>query len=184
MAAKKKKKAAKKATKAKPKKAAKKKVQAVPPQYSTVTPHLIVSPCAEAIDFYGKAFGAKLIYKMEMGPGLIAHAEIRVGDAIVMMSDQMPPQPGMPDNRRTPKNAGGITTGGLMMYVKDVDAAFKKATDAGAKAVMPPMDMFWGDRYGQLEDPYGHVWAMATHVKDMSPKEMAEAMKSAGPPQG
>src|SRR5688572_9084043 len=114
MPAKKKKAAKKKATKAKKAK----KVQAVPSQYSTVTPHLIVSPCAEAIDFYGKAFGARLIYKMEMGPGMIAHAEVKIGDAIVMMSDQMPPQPGMPDNRRTPKNAGGITTGGLMMYVK------------------------------------------------------------------
>ena len=106
MAAKKKKKAAKKAAKK-----SKKKVQAVPSQYSAVTPHIIVSPCAEAIDFYGKAFGAKLIYKMDMGPGLIAHAEIKIGDAIVMLSDQMPAQPGMPDNRRSPKNAGGITTG-------------------------------------------------------------------------
>ena len=178
-----KKKPAKKAAKKPAKKAAKKKVAAVPAQYGTVTPHLIVSPCGEALEFYKKAFGAKVGMTMPGPGGVLMHAEAKIGDSMVMFADEMPPMPGMPANRKTPKKAGA-TTGGLMLYVKDVDAAYKKAVDAGCTPVMPPEDQFWGDRYGQVEDPYGHIWAMATHIADVTPKQMAKAMAAMGPPPG
>lgn len=160
-------------------KPAQKKAAPVPPQYRTVTAHLIVSPCSEAIAFYGKAFGAKALYSMPGPGGLIMHSEIKVGDAIVMLSDEQPPmKPGDPQTRKTPKNLGG-TTAALMLYVKDTDKWFERAVAAGCTGVMPPMDMFWGDRYSQVEDPYGHVWAIATHLRDMTPKQMQKAMAEA-----
>lgn len=155
--------------------AARRKVAAIPPGYHTVTATLIVSPCAEALEFYQKAFGAKLRGKMEAPGGVIMHSELKLGDSIVMCSDEMPPMPGQDVNRKSPKNAGA-STGGVMLYVKDVDALYNRAVDAGATPVMPPEDMFWGDRFAQVEDPYGHVWAMGTHIKDVSFKEMQKAM--------
>jgi PhnB protein len=167
--------------------ASKKKAVPVPPQYGTATPHLIVSPCGEALDFYAKAFGAKVLMTMPGPEGRIMHAEMKIGDSIVMCADEMD----MPGNsstsggptRKTPKNAGA-TTGGVMLYLKDVDSFFEKAVAAGATAVMPPADQFWGDRYGQIEDPYGHVWALATHVRDMTPKEMKREMEKMFAQQG
>jgi PhnB protein len=161
--------------------AGKRKAVPVPPQYGTATPHLIVSPCSDALDFYAKAFGAKVLMTMPGPEGRIMHAEMKIGDSIVMCSDEME-MPGSP-NRKTPKNAGA-TTGGVMLYLKDVDSFFEKAVAAGAKAVMPPADQFWGDRYGQIEDPYGHVWALATHVRDMTPKEMQREMQKMFAQQG
>jgi uncharacterized glyoxalase superfamily protein PhnB len=142
---------------------------------------LIVSPCGEALDFYTKAFGAKVLMAMPGPEGRIMHAEMKIGDSIVMCSDEMD-MPGSP-NRKTPKNAGA-TTGGVMLYLKDVDSFFEKAVAAGATAVMPPADQFWGDRYGQIEDPYGHVWALATHVRDMTPKAMKREMEKMFAQQG
>jgi PhnB protein len=165
-----------KATKAK-----KKKVEAVPAKYGTATPSLIVSPCTEALDFYQRAFGARLLSSMDGPGGVVMHAEIRIGDSIIMVSDEMPPMPGQPATRKTPKNAGAIT-GGVMLYVKDTDAAFERAVKAGGKGVMPPADQFWGDRYAQVEDPFGHVWAIGTHVRDVTPKQMRAAMAQMGPP--
>lgn len=159
----------------------KKKAVPVPPQYGTATPHLIVSPCGDALDFYAKAFGAKVLMTMPGPQGRIMHAEMKIGDSIVMCSDEME-MPGAP-TRKTPKNAGA-TTGGVMLYLKDVDSFFEKAVAAGATAVMPPADQFWGDRYGQIEDPYGHVWALATHVRDMTPKEMQREMQKMFAQQG
>jgi PhnB protein len=161
--------------------ARKKKTEPVPSQYGTATPHLIVSPCAEALDFYNKAFGAKTLMKMAGPGGLIMHAEMKIGDSIVMLSDELD-MPGAPNTRKTPKNAGA-TTGGVMLYVKDVDGFFERAVGAGAKSVTPPADQFWGDRYGQIEDPYGHVWAVATHLRDMTPKQLEKAMAQAGAPE-
>ncbi len=165
------------------KRTAKKRVEAVPAKYGTATPHLIVSPCNEALDFYARAFGAKVTSKMPGPGGVIMHAEMKIGDSMIMLSDEMPPIPGQPSTRKAPRSIGG-TTGGVMLYVKDVDAVFARAVSAGGKGVMPPVDMFWGDRYGQIEDPFGHVWAMATHQRDMTPKQMQAAMASAGPPPG
>jgi PhnB protein len=158
-----------------PPRAARRKVAAIPAGYHTVTATLIVSPCAEALEFYQKAFGAKLRGKMEAPGGVIMHSEIKLGDSIVMCSDEMPPMPDQPANRKSPKNAGA-STGGVMLYVKDVDAVYARAVAAGATPVMPPEDMFWGDRFAQVEDPYGHVWAMATHIEDVSFKQMQKAM--------
>jgi PhnB protein len=150
-------------------------VEAVPARYGTVTPHLIVSPCTEALEFYKKAFGAKLTSSMPGPGGVIMHAEMKIGDSIVMVADEMPPMPGQTAARKTPKNAGA-TTGGVMLYVKNVDQFVQKAVEAGGTVSMPPADMFWGDRYAQVEDPYGHIWAIATHIKDVTPKQMAAAM--------
>lgn len=164
-------------------KAGKKRAAPVPPQYGTATPHLIVSPCSDALDFYSKAFGAKVLMTMPGPEGRIMHAEMKIGDSIVMCSDEMEMPSSSPasqrPNRKTPRNAGA-TTGGVMLYLKDVDASFERAVAAGATAVMPPTDQFWGDRYGQIEDPYGHVWALATHLRDMTPREMKKALEQMG----
>jgi uncharacterized glyoxalase superfamily protein PhnB len=160
---------------AKPARQPKKKVLPVPTGYGTATPTLVVSPCADALDFYAKAFGAKVRAKMEGPDGMVMHAEIKIGDSVVMCADEMPPMSGQPDKRKTPKNAGA-TTGGVMLYVKDVDTLFNRAVAAGGTVNMPLQDMFWGDRYGQIEDPFGHIWSVATHIKDVSAREMKKAM--------
>lgn len=162
------------------KKKAPKKVEAVPARYGTATPHIIVSPCRDALDFYARAFGAKVLPTMDGPGGVVMHAEMKIGDSMIMLSDEMP-MPSGTTTRRTPKNVGA-TTGGIMLYVKNVDSAFDRAVSAGARSVMPPEDQFWGDRYGQVEDPFGHVWALATHVRDVSMKEMTAAMAAMGPP--
>lgn len=157
-------------------------VEAVPARYGTATPHLIVSPCAQAMEFYRDAFGAKLLPPM-LGPGgVVMHAEMKIGDSIVMLADELPPQPGMDLPRKSPRTVGA-TTGGVMLYVKNVDALFERAVAAGARGVMPPADMFWGDRYGQVEDPFGHVWAIATHKRDVSMAQMKKAMATMPAPE-
>jgi uncharacterized glyoxalase superfamily protein PhnB len=171
---------AKKAAKKAARKAAKK-AQAVPALYGSITPHLVVSPAAAAIEFYTRAFGAKPGLVMDGPGGAIMHAELKIGDSVVMLADEQPPMGPGPQTRRTPKNLGG-TSFGVMHYVKDVDAAFARAVAAGATAVMPPADMFWGDRFGQVEDPFGHVWSLATHQKDLTARQMKQAATQAGPP--
>jgi uncharacterized glyoxalase superfamily protein PhnB len=138
-----------------------------------------VSPCAEALEFYAKAFGAKVTMTMPGPGGLLMHAEMKLGDSMLMFADEMPPRQGHASPRKSPRSAGA-TTGGVMLYVKDVDAFVERAVKAGATLEMPPEDMFWGDRYAQLTDPYGHVWAVATHLRDMTRKEMARAMAQMG----
>ncbi|MCC6806928.1 MAG: VOC family protein [Deltaproteobacteria bacterium] len=156
------------------KKAAPKRVLPVPNGYHTVTPHLIVGNCAEALAWYGKAFGAKELSRMAGPDGKVMHSEIRIGDSIVMLSDEQPPLSAVVGVRKAPTNLGG-NTGGLMLYVKDVDAWFTKAVGAGGKVSMPVTDMFWGDRYGQLVDPFGHVWAIATRKANLTQKQMMKA---------
>ena len=174
--------AAPKAGKAAKKKAPKaKKVQPVPAMYGSITPHLIVSPARDAVAFYVQAFGARPGMLMDGPGGVIMHAELKIGDSIVMLADEQPPMSPQASARQSPKNLGG-TASAVMLYVKDADATYAKAVAAGATGVMPPIDMFWGDRFGQIEDPFGHVWSIATHLKDMTPKEMKAAAMSAGPP--
>ena len=156
-------------------------VQYKPDQYHNVTPYLVVDGAAKVLDFVKQVFGAEELFRMDAPGGLVGHAEFKIGDSIVMLSDELE-MPGAPNTRKTPKNAGA-TTGGVMLYVKDVDGFFERAVGAGAKSVMPPADQFWGDRYGQIEDPYGHVWALATHLRDMTPKELQKAMAQAGAPE-
>jgi len=166
-----KKKAAKKpaARKAAPKAkaAAPKKAVPVPAGYHTVTPYLVCRGAANAIEFYKKAFGAKQKMIMSGPDGKVMHAEIRIGDSSVMLGDEMPQM-----GATAPQTIGG-TAGSLFIYVKDVDKAFAQAIAAGATTEMPPTNMFWGDRYCKLADPFGHKWSMATHIEDVSPKEMA-----------
>ncbi len=147
------------------------KVAPVPPGHHTVTPYLTLDDCARAIDFYKKAFGAQEIMRMEGPAGKIGHAEIKIGDSVVMLSDEMPGSGG-----RAPKSLGG-TTAGIFLYVNDVDSSYKRAVDAGAKADMSPADMFWGDRFGTVTDPFGHTWAMATHKEDVAPEELRTRMQ-------
>jgi PhnB protein len=164
------KKAAKKAGKrvaARPKATAKKKVAPIPAGYYSVTPYLVCRGALEAMAFYGKAFGAKKKLLM-LGPdGKVGHAELRIGDSIVMLGEEMPKM-----GATAPPTLGGTATG-LFLYLKNVDQAFAKAIAAGATSEMPPTDMFWGDRYAKLVDPFGHKWSMATRTEDLSPKEMA-----------
>jgi PhnB protein len=150
-----------------------KKAKPIPEGYQTVTPHVVLDDCARAIDFYTKAFGAKERMRMPGPGGKIAHAEIKIGDSIVMMNDEMPSMPGQPGVYKSPK-AAGFATAALFLYVKDVDAAFERAVKAGCTVRTPVTDMFWGDRWGQVIDPFGLTWGLATHKEDLTPKQMAK----------
>ena len=147
-------------------------VKAVPEGFRTVTAGLCVSPCDQAIAFYEKAFGATTRSRMTM-KGKIGHAELKIGDSIIFLSDEFPEMPGC----RAPRTLEG-TTGGLYLYVPDVDAACDRAVKAGAKVLMPVADMFWGDRYGQVQDPFGHIWGLSTHKEDLTPEQMAQRQQA------
>src|SRR6185503_1503468 len=158
---------------------AKKKVSPIPKGYHTVTPYLVLKNTGNAIEFYKKAFGAKEIMRMPGPDGRIAHAEMQIGDSRVMLGDEMPEM-----GAQSAESVGG-TPVHIFLYLKDVDATFAQATAAGAKVEMPPMDMFWGDRYAKLADPFGHKWNMATHKEDLTPKEMARrGADASAKPQG
>jgi PhnB protein len=148
-------------------------VKPIPDGYRTVTPYLAVDDAAEAIDYYTKAFGAKERGRMEAPGGKIGHAELEIGDSLVMLSDPFPQA-----STRTPKELGG-TSASVFLYVEDVDAVVKQAVDAGATITMEVEDQFWGDRFGTVQDPFGHLWSIATHVEDVPPEEMAERAKAA-----
>ena len=142
----------------------------VPDGYSSVTATITVRDAAKAIEFYNKVFDAKELYRFPGPDGkTIMHAEIMIGNSIVMLADEMP---GM--GCRSPQSIGG-TGSSIYLYVNDADETFNKAVSAGAKPLMPIMDGFWGDRYGSIEDPFGHVWGIATHKKDMTPDEISKA---------
>jgi PhnB protein len=146
-------------------------VKPIPEQFHTVTPGISISGAADAIAFYEKAFGAEELYRFNMPDGRVAHAEIKIGDSIVMISDDC----GMEDAARSPANLGG-SSASLLIYTTDTDAAFKRAVDAGAKVASEPTDMFWGDRFARVIDPYGHHWAIATHTEDVTEEEMTRRM--------
>jgi PhnB protein len=150
------------------------KVKPIPDGYHTVTPYLIISGAADAIDFYKKAFGAEEMVRMPMPGGRVGHAELRVGDSIVMLADEFPEM-----DARGPRSVGG-TPVSLVLYVTDCDAVFNRAVAAGAKVKRPLKDQFYGDRSGTLEDPFGHVWTVGTHKEDLSPEEMERRMKAMG----
>ena len=141
-------------------------VQPVPEGYHTLTAYLAVDDAAAAIDFYGRAFGAKERVRMA-GPGdSVMHAELEIGDSLLMLSDPFPQA-----STKPPKELGG-TSASIFMYVEDIDSMYKQAIDAGATSLMEPDDMFWGDRFGSVQDPFGHSWTIATHIEDVSPEEM------------
>ncbi|MFN8369336.1 MAG: VOC family protein [Bacteriovoracaceae bacterium] len=152
--------------KSKTKVTAKKKVLAIPKGFHTATPYLTVRNGVNALEFYKKAFGAKEIGRIAMGPDKIGHAEIQIGDSKIMLADEFPEW-----GNKGPETIGGSPVG-ICLYVKDVDSSFKKAVDAGATVIKPVSDQFYGDRSGLLKDPFGHMWTIATHQEDISFKEL------------
>ena len=150
-------------------------VQPIPAGYQAVTPYLIVSGAARALEFYKQVFGATEIMRLA-GPNGVAHAEIRIGDSVVMLADESPDM-----GYKSPVALGGSPVS-LMLYVSDVDATFQRAVAAGAVQQRPVQDQFYGDRSGTPEDPFGHVWTVATHIEDVAPDEIDRrlaAMKDA-----
>src|SRR5690349_11654247 len=147
-------------------------VQPIPAGHHTVTPYLAVRHGVAALEFYKKAFGATEVYKLIMPDGRLGHAEMRLGDSLIMLSDEFPEYGG-----KAPEALGGSPVA-LQLYVEDVDAFFKRALAAGAKERKPVMDQFYGDRSGQLEDPFGHLWWVATHKEDVTPEEMQKRVQT------
>lgn len=146
-------------------------VPAVPAHLSSVTVSLVCTPCADAIDFYQRAFGAEEIGDRMTGPdGSVGHAEIRIGDSVVMLADEWPGGP-----TQSPTTLGG-STAALFIYTDDVDTLWKQAIAAGAEEVFPLEDQFYGDRSGRVRDPFGHTWGLGQHVEDVSDEEMRRRM--------
>jgi PhnB protein len=145
----------------------------IPEGYHTLQIYLAVEDASKAIDFYKEAFGAEETIRMPGPDGSVAHAELQIGDSKLMLSDPFPQS-----NVRPPSERGGPTAS-IFMYVDDVDATFEQAQRAGATVVSELEDMFWGDRFGTVADPFGQVWAMATHKEDLSEEEIAERSKAA-----
>jgi PhnB protein len=150
-----------------------KNVKPVPDGYHTVTAYLVQKDTKRALEFYRKAFGAETMMTMPGPGGRVMHAEVKIGDSIVFMSDEMPE---WSPETKAPQTAGCVTSS-IFLYVPDTDAVFKKSVDAGAKALQPPTDMFWGDRFGKVVDPFGHHWGIATHKEDVAPEEMKKRQK-------
>jgi PhnB protein len=151
-------------------------VKPIPDGYHSVTPYLVMQECGRAIDFYKQALGAEELFRMPGADGKVGHAEIKIGNSILMLSDEHPEM-----GFKGPKSYGG-TPVGLMIYVNDCDAVFHAAVKSGATALRPLQDQFYGDRSGTVVDPFGHVWTISTHKEDVPPDEMArraaEAMKA------
>jgi PhnB protein len=141
-------------------------VKPIPEGYDAVTPYLVIKGASAAIDYYKKVFGAAERMRMDAPGGMIGHAEMTIGGSMIMLADEYPDM-----GYRGPKAFGGSPVS-LLLYVPNVDEVFKRAVDAGAKPLRPVADQFYGDRMGTLEDPFGHVWSIATHVEDVSPEEM------------
>jgi uncharacterized glyoxalase superfamily protein PhnB len=148
--------------------------KAIPDDMHAVTPHLVCAGAADAIEFYKKAFNAVEAGRLPGPQGKLMHAMIRIGGSAVMLVDEMPEWGSF-----GPKSLKGSPVT-IHLYVEDVDAVVARALVAGAKITMPVADMFWGDRYGKVEDPFGHHWSVATHIRDVSPEEMQQAMRQMG----
>jgi PhnB protein len=140
------------------------KVKAVPEGYHTITPFLTLKGADKAIEFYKQAFGCEERFRMPGPGGAVMHAEMQLGDSILMLSEAMQDPP---------------TVGGIFIYTQDVDALYNRAIKAGCKSKMPVENQFWGDRFGKVVDPFGITWSMATHVEDVAPEEMEKRMKAA-----
>jgi len=149
-------------------------VKPVPEGFHTLTPHLVCAGAADAIAFYQRAFGAEEVMRIPGPGGMLMHAEVRIGNSMVMLGEEAPQWGAL----------GPVTLKGtpvtLHLYVPDVDAAMARAVAAGATVTMPAADMFWGDRYGQVQDPFGHRWSMATHLQDLTIEQIQANMAAAG----
>jgi PhnB protein len=154
-------------------------IQSIPPGFSTLTPHLVIKDAAKAIDFYKQAFGAEEMKRMPMPDGRLLHACLKIGNSMLMLCDEFPDS-GC-GNSASPATLGKAHAT-VHMFVEDVDKAYQRAVEAGAIAQMPPQDMFWGDRYGLLVDPFGQPWSIATHKEDLTPEEMQKKMEAACAP--
>ena len=147
-------------------------VKPIPDGYHTLTPGLVVNDAAKAIEFYKEALGAEELSRMTTPDGnAIMHSELKIGDSIIFICDEFPDM-----GSKSPKTLGG-TPVSLNLYLEDVDASFERAISAGAQSIMPVADMFWGDRFGMITDPFGHTWGLCTHIKDMTPEEIVESSK-------
>ncbi|GLU33284.1 VOC family protein [Trinickia caryophylli] len=151
-------------------------VKPIPEGMHTLTPQIICAGASDAIAFYKEAFGATELMRLPAPDGRIMHAQVKIGDSVVMLTDEMP-EHGMMGPKAL-KN----TPVSLYLYVENADRAFERAVAAGAKVIMPLADMFWGDRWGHLEDPFGHRWHIASHIRDVPPEEMQRAVKEANCP--
>jgi PhnB protein len=153
------------------------KVKAIPDGYHAITPYLSIKGAAAALEFYKRALGAELVYKLDMPDGKIGHAEIQIGDSRIMLADENDMADGI---TKGPTTLGG-TTFGIVLYGENVDARFKRAVDAGAKVVRPVTDQFYGDRSGTVQDPFGHLWTVSTHIEDVTPDQLRERMSKMKP---
>ena len=149
-------------------------VKPIPEGCTAVAPYLVIKSCADAIEFYKKAFGAEERFRMGGPGGTVAHAEIQINGATIMLSEEFPGVEGV----GSPATLGG-STANVHLYVADADAVFKQAVESGAKVLYPMEDTFWGDRYGKVADPFGHVWGIATYKEDVAPDEMERRAKEA-----
>ena len=152
------------------------KVRAIPDGYHAITPYLVVNGAGKAIDFYKTVFGAREKFRMDGPGGRIAHAEIEIGDSVIMLADENPQHGAL-----SPATVGG-TPVSIMLYVEDVDRVAETLTKAGAKTLRPVQDMFYGDRSGGFEDPFGHRWHVSTHIEDVSPEEIERRMRTMSKP--
>jgi PhnB protein len=150
-------------------------VHHIPKGYNAVTPYLVIKGAADAIEYYKKVFGATELFRMPAPNGRIGHAELAIGDSHIMLADEFPEM-----NYRAPVTDGSSPVS-LLLYVEDVDSIVQRAVAAGAKILKPVQDQFYGDRSGFIQDPFGHLWSVATHKEDVSPEEMEERMKQAKP---
>lgn len=145
----------------------------IPEGFHTLTPHLVVRGAADALEFYKKAFGAEEIHRMPGPDGKLMHAELKIGNSMLMLADEFPEW-----GSKGPESIGGSPVV-LSLYVEDCDTVYNQAVEAGATVRMPLADQFWGDRYGQLTDPFGHIWGVCTNIKQLTPEEINEAAKAA-----
>lgn len=145
----------------------------IPEGFHTLTPHLVVRGAADALEFYKKAFGAEEIHRMPGPDGKLMHAELKIGNSMLMLADEFPEW-----GSKGPESIGGSPVV-LSLYVEDCDTVYNQAVEAGATVRMPLADQFWGDRYGQLTDPFGHIWGVCTNIKELTPEEINEAAKAA-----
>jgi PhnB protein len=148
-------------------------VKPIPTGFHSVTPYMVIKDVSNAIQFYKKAFGAQERMALPAPDGKIMHGEIQIGDSIIMMTEESKEM-----NALGPSSRGG-STGHILLYVDNVDTAFEKAVKAGCTVTRPLANQFWGDRYGQVSDPFGHLWSIATHVEDVAPEKMGERMAQA-----
>ncbi len=151
------------------------KVSPIPQGFHSITPYLVIKGAAQAIEYYKKVFGATEVVRMPGPDGKVGHAELRIGDSLIMLADENPSM-GQGHSSATTIGASPVS---LYLYIPDVDRVFEKAVAEGAKVLRPVQDQFYGDRSGFFQDPFGHLWGVATHVEDVSPEEMKERMKKA-----